>query len=71
MYKKHFLDLSKYLFIFTKIINFEKNFFNTVFINFKKSLCQSISGFISDSAGEKIPFTNVYLKNTKIGMVFW
>ena len=23
MYKKHFLDLSKYLFIFTKIINFE------------------------------------------------
>jgi len=34
----------------------------------KKSLCQSISGFISDSAGEKIPFTNVYLKNTKIGI---
>ena len=34
----------------------------------KKSLCQSISGFISDSAGEKIPLTNVYLKNTKIGI---
>ncbi|MDP5093561.1 MAG: TonB-dependent receptor, partial [Polaribacter sp.] len=34
----------------------------------KGSFCQSINGVISDASGEKIPFANVYLKNTKIGI---
>lgn len=46
----------------------KKSFLILFLLIFKKSFCQSISGFISDSAGEKIPFTNVYLKNTKIGI---
>ena len=68
IHKKHFLVLAKYLFIFAKILILKKSFLILFLLIFKKSFCQSISGFISDSFGEKIPFANVYVKNTKIGI---
>ena len=67
-HKKHFLVLAKFLFIFAKILILKKSFLILFLLIFKKSFCQSISGFISDSFGEKIPFANVYVKNTKIGI---
>jgi outer membrane receptor for ferrienterochelin and colicins len=68
MYKKHILVMSKFLFIFAKIFILKKLFFILCLLISKSSICQSIKGFISDSSGEKIPFANVYLKNTKIGI---
>ncbi|OIP46274.1 MAG: hypothetical protein COZ16_00530 [Flavobacteriaceae bacterium CG_4_10_14_3_um_filter_31_253] len=34
----------------------------------KSGFCQLISGFISESSEEKMPFANVYFKNTKLGI---
>ena len=60
--------MSKFIFIFAKIFILKRLFLILFLLITKNSFCQSISGFISDSSGEKIPFANVYLKNTKIGI---
>ncbi len=59
--------MSKFLFIFVKIFILKKFFLIFFLLISKSGFCQSISGFVTDATGEKIPFANVYLKNTKTG----